>query len=321
MSVILDVRSLAKHYVDANGAAVRAVDDVSFSLAAGEVLGVVGESGCGKTTLGRTIMRLMEPTRGEILLEGRDFATLSGRSLRAARGRMQMIFQDPFGSLNPRHTAGAIIAEPLIIHGRYGDGARVSELLSIVGLPRDAASRYPHEFSGGQRQRIAIARALALEPKIVIADEPVSALDVSIQSQILNLIAELRMRLGLSMLFISHDLSVIRHIADRVAVMYLGKIVEIGSAADVFAAPRHPYTRALLAAAPRPLRQTLAMSSDRRRQITLEGELPDPANPPPGCAFHGRCVCALPLCQATPPVMKDVSDGAHKVACHLAELA
>ncbi|MGL4239674.1 MAG: ABC transporter ATP-binding protein [Beijerinckiaceae bacterium] len=247
---LIEVAELRKSYVDGSGARIDAVRGVSFSVAAGEVLGIVGESGCGKTTLGRTVLRLMEPTSGSILLEGEDFRGMSGPALKAARRKMQMIFQDPFGSLNPRHRVGAIIAEPLVVHGIEGRDAKVAALLSAVGLPADAASRYPHEFSGGQRQRIAIARALALRPKLVIADEPVSALDVSIQSQIINLIADLKRDLGLSMIFISHDLSVIRHVSDRIAVMKDGVFVETGTTADIFSNPRHDYTRALLAAIP-----------------------------------------------------------------------
>ncbi len=252
---LLSVRDLRKHYPDADGRVVKAVDGVSFDLAAGEVLGVVGESGCGKTTLGRTLMRLMTPTSGRVELDGEDFAALKGGALKAARRKIQMVFQDPFGSLNPRHKVGHIVAEPLIVHGAASGEAlkaRVAELLAMVGLPVDAGDRYPHEFSGGQRQRIAIARALALEPKLVIADEPVSALDVSIQSQIINLIAELQARLKLSMIFISHDLSVVRHVADRIAVMKDGVIVEMEAAEELFARPRHAYSQTLLAAIPKP---------------------------------------------------------------------
>jgi peptide/nickel transport system ATP-binding protein/oligopeptide transport system ATP-binding protein len=248
---LLEVVDLRKSYVDRSGARVEAVRGVSFSVAAGEVLGIVGESGCGKTTLGRTVLRLMEPTSGRILLEGEDFAAMSGAALKAVRRKMQIIFQDPFGSLNPRHKVSTIIAEPLVVHGLGGREARVAELLAAVGLPPDAGTRYPHEFSGGQRQRIAIARALALKPKLVIADEPVSALDVSIQSQIINLISDLKATLGLSMIFISHDLSVIRHVSDRIAVMKDGVFVETGTAAEIFERPQHAYTQTLLAAIPR----------------------------------------------------------------------
>lgn len=252
---LLHVRDVVKHYRDGHGRMVHAVNGVSLNVAAGEVLGIVGESGCGKTTLGRMIMRLLEPTSGQILFAGHDLLPMNRTALKKARADMQMIFQDPFGSLNPRHRVGHILAEPLIVHERLATEAgrrkRVLALLDMVGLPADAAGRYPHEFSGGQRQRIAIARALALEPKLIIADEPVSALDVSIQSQIINLIADLRKKLGLAMIFISHDLSVIRHVSDRVAVMHRGLIVESGTTSDIFSAPQHDYTRTLLAAMPR----------------------------------------------------------------------
>jgi ABC-type oligopeptide transport system ATPase subunit len=250
---LLSAKNLSKHYVDASGDNVIAVNDVSFELAQGEVLGIVGESGCGKTTLARMLIRVLEPSTGQILLEGRDFASLRGSALKTARRNLQMVFQDPFGSLNPRHTIGHVLAEPLIVHGvdRATVKARVRELLATVGLPAASAARYPHEFSGGQRQRIAIARALALKPRLIIADEPVSALDVSIQSQIINLITDLREQLDLSMIFISHDLSVVRHVSNRIAVMKAGAIVEVGSADSVFTNPQHAYTQALLAAIPR----------------------------------------------------------------------
>ncbi len=306
MSALLEVEGLAKHYVDRRGRRVRALDGVDFSLARGEVLGIVGESGCGKTTLGRTVLRLMAPDAGTIRFEGTDIAKLSGRALKPFRREMQMVFQDPFGSLNPRHKVGTIVGEPLVVHGVDGVAARVGELLETVGLGAAAAGRFPHEFSGGQRQRIAIARALALGPKLVVADEPVSALDVSIQSQIINLIAGLRARLGLSMLFVSHDLSVVRHVSDRIAVMYLGRIVETGPTASIFARPRHPYTRALISAIPRPPGSAAAPSA----RIVLKGEIPDPADPPPGCRFHRRCTQASERCAREMP---ELSDG---VACH-----
>jgi oligopeptide/dipeptide ABC transporter ATP-binding protein len=253
---------------------------------------------------------------GQVIFDGEDVTALSGKALRAARRRMQVVFQDPFGSLNPRHTVGHLLAEPLIVHG-VGDGAwrakRVAELLDRVGLPRDAAARYPHEFSGGQRQRIAIARALSSGPDLLVADEPVSALDVSIQSQIINLIADLRRDLGLAMLFISHDLSVIRHVSDRIAVMYLGRIVEIAPAEALFAGPAHPYAEALLASAPVPGRP-------RGARTVLAGELPDPAAPPPGCAFHGRCPRAIARCVEAPPVLYEIAPG-RSAACHLLETA
>ncbi len=311
MSALLEVDGLVKTYLDRRGRRVRAVDGVSFTLATGEVLGIVGESGCGKTTLGRTAMRLLAPDAGAIRFEGTDIAKLGLRALKPFRRGMQMIFQDPFGSLNPRHKIGTIVGEPLAVHGLGGGRARVAELLDLVGLGAEAATRFPHEFSGGQRQRIAIARALALSPKLIVADEPVSALDVSIQSQIINLIVDLRARLGLSMLFVSHDLSVVRHVCDRVAVMYLGKIVEIGATERIFAAPRHPYTQALLSAIPRPPGSTAPI----RPRIVLQGEIPDPADPPPGCRFHRRCPRMSDVCAQTAPAMETASDGV-AVACH-----
>jgi oligopeptide/dipeptide ABC transporter ATP-binding protein len=316
---LLELRHLSKTYPGANGAVVQAVSDVSLTIEPGEVLGVVGESGCGKSTLGRALLRLIEPSGGEILFEGRDLTHLGRGALKPVRRDLQVIFQDPFGSLNPRHTVGGIIAEPLKVHrvgGRAEQQARVKELLKLVGLPEDAARRYPHEFSGGQRQRIAIARALALEPKLLVADEAVSALDVSIQSQIINLIADLRRRLNLSILFISHDLSVIRHVSDRIAVMYLGRIVEIGPAEEIMEAPKHPYTQALLSAIPRP-------GVARSQRIVLEGELPDPANPPSGCAFHTRCPRVMDVCHTARPVLTHPQretvepESRSEVACHL----
>jgi ABC-type oligopeptide transport system ATPase subunit len=249
--LLLDVIDLHKSYADQRGRRVEAVRGVSLQVRTGEVLGIVGESGCGKTTLGRTIMRLMEPTSGRILLDGEDFLSLRGAGLKAARRKMQMVFQDPFGSLNPRHRVADIIGEPLVVHGEGGVAARVDELLSLVGLPRTSLDKHPHEFSGGQRQRIAIARALALKPKLIIADEPVSALDVSIQSQIINLIADLKRELDLAMIFISHDLSVVRHVSDTVAVMHRGEIVERGPVGGLFEHPAHSYTRELLSAIPK----------------------------------------------------------------------
>ncbi|MBM3524793.1 MAG: dipeptide ABC transporter ATP-binding protein [Alphaproteobacteria bacterium] len=318
MTTLLEVRDLAKHYV-ARGAALRALDGVSFDLARGEVLGIVGESGCGKSTLGRTVLRLVDPTAGTIRFDGEDITRLSRHEMVRRRRDMQIVFQDPFGSLNPRHRVAEIVGEPLEVHGvgdRASRRARVAELLALVGLPRDAGEKYPHEFSGGQRQRIAIARALALEPKLLVADEPVSALDVSIQSQIINLLAELRQRLGLAMLFISHDLSVIRHVSDRIAVMYLGRIVEIGSAAEIFDSPAHPYAQALLSAIPH------TDPARRRERIILAGELPDPANPPSGCAFHTRCRHAMPRCgsEAATLVGRRTAAGARMTACHLHEV-
>jgi peptide/nickel transport system ATP-binding protein/oligopeptide transport system ATP-binding protein len=275
----------------------------------------VGESGCGKSTLARTILRLSEPSAGEVILDGVDFASLSGRKLKQARRRMQMVFQDPFGSLNPRHSVGSIVAEPLRVHAVPNPMLRVAELLDLVGLPLDSASRYPHEFSGGQRQRIAIARALALSPDLVIADEPVSALDVSVQSQIINLIADLRARLSLSMIFISHDLSVVRHVADRVGVMYFGKIVELAPVAELFATPRHPYTQALLAAVPRPVQEALRHGGGRAARLQVKGETPDPANPPHGCAFKARCPLAMEECGKAAPPHIEIASG-RQAACY-----
>jgi len=316
---LLELRHLSKTYPGQNGAVVQAVSDVSLTIESGEVLGVVGESGCGKSTLGRSLLRLIEPSGGEILFEGEDLMGLSQRAMKPRRRDLQIIFQDPFGSLNPRHTVGGIIGEPLVVHGvgtREDRAKRVAELLKLVGLPEDAGKRYPHEFSGGQRQRIAIARALALNPKLLVADEAVSALDVSIQSQIINLIADLQKRLNLSIMFISHDLSVIRHVSDRIAVMYLGRIVEVGPAEEIMDAPKHPYTQALLSAIPRP-------GVARKQRIVLQGELPDPANPPSGCAFHTRCPKVMDICHSVRPELARPQAGAVEtgsmsaVACHL----
>ena len=292
---------------------VRAVDDVSFHIARGETLALVGESGCGKSTLGRLVMRLVEPTEGTIEIAGQPVTGLSERALHEVRRRVQLIFQDPYSALNPRMTAGQIIAEPLMLHGlrpRAERPGRVAELLSSVGLVPAHAERYPHEFSGGQRQRVMIARTLAAEPELIVCDEPVSALDMSVQSQILNLLTALQNRLGLSYYFISHDLAVVRHIADRVAVMYLGRIVETGAAEAVFTAARHPYTRALIAAAPIP--------DPRARRLTspIEGDLPNPLEPPSGCHFHTRCPFAQPVCCSERPELVDGGVPGHPAACH-----
>ena len=316
MSAFLEVQDLSKTYPGPAGSGVRALDAVSLTLDRGEVLGIVGESGCGKSTLGRAILRLIEPSGGVVRVEGEDLLTLGKAGLKARRRDMQIIFQDPFGSLNPRHKVEAIIREPLDVHeiGTCAERAvRVVELIRLVGLPEASAARYPHEFSGGQRQRIAIARALALNPKLIVADEPVSALDVSIQSQVINLIVSLRERLGLSMLFISHDLSVIRHVSDRIAVMYLGRIVETGDATELMERPLHPYTQALLSAIPRP------RAEGRRHRIILKGELPDPSNPPKGCAFHTRCPAAMPRCSVERPALVPRREGTtiRTTACHL----
>ena len=297
---------------------IKAVDDVSMDIVRGETLGLVGESGCGKSTLGRAILRLYEPTAGTILFDGRDISHLSEGELRPLRRRMQMVFQDPFASLNPRHSVGRIVSEPLRVHGlstRRQSGRRVRELLEIVGLPADAGSRYPHEFSGGQRQRIGLARSLALNPDFIVCDEPVSALDVSIQAQIVNLLESLQKDFDLTYLFIAHDLAVVRHISDRIAVMYLGKIVEVSPAADLYEEPLHPYTISLLSAVPIP-----DPTVERQREtILLQGDLPSPANPPPACRFHTRCPYVQETrCRDEEPPLRKLGSG-HWVACHWAE--
>ncbi len=318
---LIEVRNLTKTYsvggsllgrlVGRGPQRLDAVADVSFDVHPGEIFSLVGESGSGKTTLGRALLRLVEPTSGEVRLRGRDLLALTPAEMAAARREVQIIFQDPYSSLNPRMTAGAMLREVLHVHdiarGRAAE-ARVRELLALVGLPPDAADRYPSRFSGGQRQRLGIARALAVEPAFIVADEPVSAVDVSVQAQIMNLLIDLRDRLGLTMLFITHDLSVVRYVSNRVGVMYLGRIVEMASRDALFAAPRHPYTQALLRAAPRP------DPSRRSRETAIAGEPPSPLDPPPGCAFHTRCPLADARCRAEAPVLQDL--GQHSVACH-----
>jgi oligopeptide/dipeptide ABC transporter ATP-binding protein len=313
---LLEVRNLEKHFALKGGGRIHALNGVSFTQEAGKTIGIVGESGSGKSTLARAILRLIEPSAGEVRFEGEVLGTLSKRAMREKRRAMQIILQDPFASLDPRQRIGDAILEPLQIHklgARQERRARVLELLATVGLTADAAERYPHEFSGGQRQRIGIARALAVEPKLVIADEPVSALDVSIQSQVLNLLVELRERLALSFLFISHDLAVVRYVSDQVAVMYLGQIVEFGSAARIYGSAAHPYTEALISAVPEPV------PGRRRQRILLPGDVPNPESPPAGCPFHPRCPKAMDRCRTEPPAERDLGDAAapHRVRCHL----
>ncbi len=292
---------------------IKAVDDVSFVLHAGETLGVVGESGCGKSTMGRSVLRLIEPTAGEIKFHGQDLMKLKGKELRAVRQGMQMMFQDPYASLNPRMTVGEIIAAPLNIQKKYKTKeetrAHVLKTMEAAGLNTKYYNRYPHEFSGGQRQRIGIARSIVLNPSLIVCDEPVSALDVSIQSQVINLMKQLQKSMGMAYVFISHDLSVIRHISDRVMVMYLGHVVEVADKADLYADPMHPYTRALLSAIPIPDRKK------KREKIILQGDLPSPANPPQGCVFHTRCYMAQEICKTQKPEFKDYGNG-HCCACH-----
>ncbi|MCX6937619.1 MAG: dipeptide ABC transporter ATP-binding protein [Verrucomicrobia bacterium] len=320
-SPLLDVRDLRMHFPVRGGvlrraqAWCRAVDGVSFTLNAGETLGLVGESGCGKSTLGKTIVRLNTPTAGSIHFNGTDLAPLSARALKPHRRELQMVFQDPAASLNARHSVGEILAEPFLIHGvgsTADRAARVAALLDRVGLPATAADRFPFEFSGGQRQRIGIARALALNPKLILCDEPVSALDVSIQGQVLNLLLDLQRELGLAYLFIAHDLAVVKHVSDRIAVMYLGRIVEIADAESIYRRPAHPYTRALISAIP------VAEPRRRSTRIVLQGDVPSPIHPPSGCPFHPRCPHAQDRCRNEAPILRapDPARPDHRVACH-----
>jgi oligopeptide/dipeptide ABC transporter ATP-binding protein len=316
---LIDVEHLKQYFpiksgvlVDRTVGNVHAVDDVTFQLPEGETLGLVGESGCGKTTLSRTIMRLLEPTEGTIKFRGEDISTTGQRGLRPVRREMQLVFQDPFASLNPRKRVGQIVGGPLKLHGRDGDVAdRVRELLDRVGLAPEHINRFPHEFSGGQRQRIGIARALALEPRLILLDEPVSALDVSVQAQIINLLDDLQDEFGLTYMFVAHDLSVVRHVSDRIAVMYLGKIVELAAADDLYAKPIMPYTHALLSAIPIP---DPKRNRDRER-IVVEGEPPSSINPPSGCRFHPRCPRATEICEKVEPPLTEYANG-HLAACH-----
>jgi peptide/nickel transport system ATP-binding protein len=315
---LLEVRRLRKYFPVRAGVLLRkvgdvhAVDDVSFTVERGKTLGLVGESGCGKTTVGRTLLNLLPKTSGQVLFEGRDLSELNSAEWRLMRRHMQIVFQDPMESLNARHTVGRIVEEPFIIH-KLGDApfrrAKVAELLERVGLPPSAADRFPHEFSGGQRQRIGIARAIALKPKFIVCDEAVSALDVSIRAQIVNLLLELQREMHLALLFIAHDLAVVRHVSDEVAVMYLGSIVEHAPAAEIYVRPAHPYTRALISAIPVPDPRR------KRERIVLQGDVPSPVNPPAGCRFHTRCPFAVEVCRTVAPRWEEVSAG-HNVACH-----
>lgn len=316
---LLQVSNLKKEFPIKGGVfgktinTVKAVNGVSFTLHKGETLGIVGESGCGKSTTGKLLLRLFEPTDGEILFENENILTFSKEKMRKVRRDMQMVFQDPFASLNPRHSVEKILEEPLIVHGLYTKEERrkkVREILEIVGLRKEHAKRYPHQFSGGQRQRIGIARALMTNPKLIIADEPVSALDVSIQSQVLNLLKDLQKQFDLTYVFISHDLGVVRHISDRVGVMYLGHLVELTDSEELYENPLHPYTKGLISAVP------IADPNYEREKITIKGDIPSPSNPPSGCVFHTRCYACMDICKKEKPELKQMDHG-HYVACHL----
>ena len=323
-NILLSVRNLKMYFPITRGIVfqrkigdIKAVDGISFDIYRGETLGLVGESGCGKSTTGRAILQLYRPTEGEVYFEDQNLTELKGEQLRRMRRRMQMIFQDPYASLNPRMTVGGIIGEPLDVHGilpRKERRARVQQLLEIVGLNRYFVNRYPHEFSGGQRQRIGVARALAVQPDFIVCDEPISALDVSIQAQVINLLEDLQEEFNLTFLFIAHDLSVVRHISDRIAVMYLGKIVELATRDSLYRTPLHPYTQALLSAVPIPDPAV----EDKRQRMILQGDVPSPANPPRGCNFSTRCPYAIDLCREQEPEWRDMIDG-HWVACHRVE--
>lgn len=314
-NVLIEVKNLKKYFKVGPKAILKAVDDVSFTIKKGETLGLVGESGCGKTTCGRTVMGLYPATSGEVLFDGENIHGLNSKTKKEFTRKAQIIFQDPYASLNPRMTVGDIIAEGIEIHGLYTGQEKVDKiyhLLELVGLNKEHASRFPHEFSGGQRQRIGIARALAIEPEFIVCDEPISALDVSIQAQVVNLLIKLQRELGLTYLFIAHDLSMVKHISDRVGVMYLGTMVELASSHDLYSKPLHPYTQALLSAIPIPDPET----EKNRKRIMLEGEVPSPINPKPGCRFAARCRYAKPICSEVTPEFKEV-EKEHFVACHL----